>query len=72
MRAVVLAALLLTSVAASATPAEDELATFLHKKYHKSGGLLDTLLPSTPTGYAADYEGQKADGSYWTAPISTP
>jgi hypothetical protein len=66
MRAVAIAALLLTSVAASATPAEDELAAFLHKKYHKSGGLLDTLLPATPTGYAADYEGQKADGSYWT------
>jgi hypothetical protein len=67
MRAVAIAAVLLASLPASATPAEDELTTFLHKKYHKSGGLLDTLLPTTPTGYAADYEGQKADGSYWTS-----
>jgi hypothetical protein len=67
MRAVAIAVALLASSPASATPAEDELATFLHKKYHKSGGLLDPLLPSAPTGYAADYEGQKADGSYWTS-----
>jgi hypothetical protein len=67
MRAVVPALLLLSAAPAGATPSEDELATFLHKKYHKSSGLLDPLLPSTPTGYAADYEGQKADGSYWTS-----
>jgi hypothetical protein len=58
---------LLSVAPAGATPAEDEIATFLYKKYHKSGGLLDTLLPASPTGYAADYEGQKADGSYWTS-----
>jgi hypothetical protein len=67
MRAVVLAFLLLSAAPAGATPAEDELAKLLHKKYHKSGGLLDTLLPATPTGYAADNEGQKADGSHWTS-----
>lgn len=63
------AALSLALLAASpmaATSVEDELATFLHKKYNKSGGLLGAIVPNTPTGYAADYEGRKADGSYWT------
>lgn len=52
---------------ASATPAEDALAAFLHKKYNKSSGLLGAIIPNTPTGYAADYEGRKVDGSYWTS-----
>jgi hypothetical protein len=67
MRGVAVVAILLAATSLGATPAEDELASFLHKKYIKSGGLLDALLPTTPTGYAADYEGQKADGSYWTS-----
>jgi hypothetical protein len=62
-----IASLLLAATPAYATPAEDDLAEFLHKKYDKSGGLLDALLPTTPTGYAADYEGQQTDGSYWTS-----
>jgi hypothetical protein len=66
-RAAIIPSLLLAAVPVCATPAEDELASFLHKKYDKSGGLLDTLLPNAPTGYAADYEGQQTDGSYWTS-----
>jgi hypothetical protein len=70
MRWIVLAGLLSAAAPCGATPAEDELAIFLHKKYDKSGGLfgaLDKVLPDTPTGYAADHEGKKADGSYWTS-----
>lgn len=59
--------LALMPTSASATPAEDALAAFLHKKYNKSSGLLGAIIPNTPTGYAADYEGGKADGSYWTS-----
>ena len=60
-----LLALMPTSVLA--TPAEDALAAFLHKKYNKSGGLLGAIIPNTPTGYAADHEGRKDDGSYWSS-----
>jgi hypothetical protein len=67
MRGVAVVATLLAATPLGATPAEDELASFLQKKYNKSGGLLDALPPTTPTGYAADYEGQQADGSYWTS-----
>jgi hypothetical protein len=70
MRALVVMTLLLSPSPLFATSAEDELATFLHKKYDKSGGLfgaLDKVLPDTPTGYAADHEGKKEDGSYWTS-----
>ncbi|MFD1767086.1 hypothetical protein ACFSAG_09540 [Sphingorhabdus buctiana] len=62
-----MASLLLAATPAYATPAEDDLAEFLRKNYNKSGGLLDALLPNAPTGYAADYEGQQTDGSYWTS-----
>lgn len=70
MRGMLLAGFLLAAAPVGATPAEDELATFIHKKYDKSGGLLgalDKVIPNTPTGYAADYEGKKPDGSYWTS-----
>ena len=67
MRDLVIAATLLAAVPLGATPAEDELATFLHKKYDKSGGLLTAIIPNAPTGRAADHEGKKADGSYWTS-----
>ena len=67
MRAFAFTATLLVAVPLGATPAEDELTTFLHKKYDKSGGLLGAIIPNTPTGHAADYEGKKADGSYWTS-----
>lgn len=67
-RGLLLAApLVLLASSAVAAPAEDELASFLHKKYNKSGAPLDTAIPNTPTGYAAEYEGRKADGSYWTS-----
>lgn len=65
--AMIIASLLLATTPAYATPAEDDLAAFLHKKYNKSGGLLEALLPNSPTGYAAEYEGQQTDGSYWTS-----
>jgi hypothetical protein len=70
MRAMAFAGLLLAAAPLGATPAEDALATFLHKKYGKTGGLLgalDTVLPDTPTHSAADYEGQRSDGSYWSS-----
>jgi hypothetical protein len=70
MRWLLSASAMLASVPLGAMPTEDELATFLHKKYDKSGGLfgaLDKALLDTPTGYAADYEGRQADGSYWTS-----
>jgi hypothetical protein len=70
MRWLLFASALLASAQLGATPAEDELTTFLHKKYDKSGGIfgaLDKVLPDTPTGYAADYEGQQVDGSYWVS-----
>jgi hypothetical protein len=70
MRAMAFAGLLLAAAPLGATPAESVLATFLHKKYAKTGGVLsalDKVLPDTPTGSAADYEGQKSDGSYWSS-----
>jgi hypothetical protein len=68
--AISFASLLLFAAPLGATPAEDAFATFLNKKYGKTGGLLgalDKVLPDTPTDYAADYEGQKSDGSYWSS-----
>lgn len=70
MRRVALAGLLFCAMPLSAAPTEDDLAKFLHKKYDKSGGIfgaLDKVLPDTPTGYAADYGGKQADGSYWVS-----
>jgi hypothetical protein len=67
IRSVLAALTLLSATAVFATPAEDELQSFLHKKYNKSGGFLGSLVPDTPTGYAADYEGRKGDGSYWSS-----
>jgi hypothetical protein len=69
-RALAVCGILLATTPLAATPAEDELAAYLHKKYDKSGGLfgaLDKALLDTPTGYAAEYEGRQADGSYWTS-----
>lgn len=67
MRSVFAALTLLSATAVFATAAEDELQSFLHKKYNKSGGFLGAFVPDTPTGYAADYEGRKTDGSYWSS-----
>lgn len=67
MRVFVVAASLLAAAPLGATPAEDELATFLQKKYDKSGGLLSAIIPNAPTGHAADHDGTRADGSYWTS-----
>lgn len=70
MRWATIAGLLFCALPLSATPAEDGLATFLHKKYDKSGGIfgaMDKALPDTPTGYAADHDGKQTDDSYWVS-----
>jgi hypothetical protein len=52
-----------------ANPSEDDFATFLHRKYSKTGGLfgaLDKFLPaSTDASSPVPVEGHKPDGSYW-------
>ncbi len=53
---------------AAATPAEDALTVFLHKKYNKAGRILDKIIPNTPTDHATNYEGRRTDGSYWWGP----
>ncbi len=54
---------------ALANPSEDAFATFLHRKYSKTGGLfgaVDKILPpSSDTSSPVPVEGLKGDGSYW-------